>query len=154
MPHPGVHLDRYRTLARALDARFGIPGTPLRFGWDSIIGLIPGIGDAAGGILGSYGLYVATRLGAPPVVMARMLFNVALDLVLGTVPVLGDMFDLAWRSNLRNLALLERWLERPHETGRRSAALFLTLVALLAGLAAASVWLTFRLLHYLAPGVG
>jgi hypothetical protein len=145
------HLQRYQKLARSLDARFRIPGTPFRFGWDAILGLIPGVGDAAGGLLGSYGLYVATRLGAPWVVLARMLLNLALDLVIGSLPVAGDLFDFAWRGNLRNLALLERWLERPHQTRQQSVTLFLALFATLAGLGVLALWFSLwflrRLLH-------
>lgn len=145
------HLQRYRTLAQALDARFRIPGTPFRFGWDAILGLIPGAGDALGGLIGSYGLYVAIRLGAPWVVLARMLFNLALDVAIGSLPVAGDLFDFAWRGNLRNLALLDRWLDRPHETRKRSVALFVALFAVLAGLGMLalwfSLWLLRRLLH-------
>jgi hypothetical protein len=146
---PDRHLQRYRKLARALDARFRIPGTPFRFGWDAIIGLVPGAGDAAGGLVGGYGLYAAFRLGAPPVILARMLLILAVDLVGGAVPVAGDLFDFGWRGNLRNLALLERWLDRPHQTRRRSAALLLGLLATILALSVAVVWLTLRLLRRL-----
>jgi Domain of unknown function (DUF4112) len=143
------HLTRYRSLARALDARFRIPGTPVRFGWDAVLGLVPGVGDAIAGLLGGYGLYVGTKLGAPWIVLARMLLNLAVDLLVGSVPVAGDIFDVAWRGNLRNLALLERWLERPHETRSRSAALFLALFGVLAGLAGLVLWFSLWLLRAL-----
>ena len=141
------HLDRYRTLARALDARFGVPGTPFRFGWDALLGLVPGAGDAIGGLLGGYGLYVGARLGVPWIILARMLLNLAVDLVAGAVPVAGDVFDVAWRGNLRNLALLERWLEQPHETRSRSIVLLLALFGVLAGLAALALWFALWLLR-------
>jgi hypothetical protein len=147
-PHPvpaDHHLQRYRTLARALDARFRIPGTPLRFGWDAILGLVPGVGDAAGGLLGGYGLYAGFKVGAPPVILARMLLNLAVDLIGGAVPLVGDLFDFGWRGNLRNLALLERWLERPHQTRRRSRALLLGLLLTILALSAGVVWLALRL---------
>jgi Domain of unknown function (DUF4112) len=147
------HLTRYRALAQALDARFRLPGTPFRFGWDAIIGLVPGAGDTLGALAGSYGLYVAARLGAPAVILARMLLNLAIDLTIGAVPVAGDLFDFAWRSNLRNVALLERWLERPHQTRRRSTLLLLSLIAILLVLSVASTWFTFWLLRrLLLPG--
>jgi len=139
------HLHRYRKLARSLDAQFRVPGTSFRFGWDAIIGLVPGAGDAVGGLIGGYGLYAAFRLGAPPVVMARMLLNLAVDIVGGAAPLVGDLFDVGWRGNLRNLALLERWLERPHQTRRRSAALLVGLLLAILALSAGVVWLTLRL---------
>ena len=145
--HP--HLHRYRKLAHALDARFRIPGTPFRFGWDAIIGLIPGAGDAAGGLLGGYGLYTAFRVGAPPVILVRMFMNLAIDLVGGAFPLVGDLFDIGWRGNLRNLSLLERWLERPHQTRRRSMALLLGLLLTVLALSAAVPWLTLRLVRRL-----
>lgn len=147
-------LDRYRTLANALDTRFRVPFTPLRFGWDAILGLVPGAGDAIGGLLGAYGLWVATRLGAPLVVLARMLFNLAVDMIGGTVPLVGDLFDIGWRGNLRNLALLERWLERPHQTRARSIGLFVGLLGVLVGVSllalGISVWLLQALVGLLS----
>lgn len=151
MTEPSVHLERYRGLARSLDARFRIPGTSFRFGWDAILGLLPGGGDALGGLVASYGLFVATRLGAPPAVLARMVFNLVLDLTIGAIPVAGDLFDFAWRGNLRNLALLERWLERPHQTRSRSLALFVALIAVLATLGVLVVWIGLWLFRRLLP---
>lgn len=147
------HLDRYRTLANSLDARFRIPGTPFRFGWDAILGLIPGIGDAIGGLIGGYGLWVGTRLGAPWVVLARMLLNLAVDVIGGTLPLVGDLFDIGWRGNLRNLALLERWLERPHQTRSRSIGLFVGMFGVLVGVCLValgiSLWLVQAVLRLL-----
>ncbi len=149
-------LERYRRLAGQLDSRFRLPGTSIRFGWDAILGLLPGLGDAAGGLVGGYGLLVGWRLGAPPGVLLRMLLNLALDLGIGSVPLLGDLFDLAWRNNLRNVALLERWLAEPHDTARRSTTLLwglLAAVALLgAGAAAATLWALAWLFRHLAAG--
>lgn len=105
-------LHRLRSIARLLDARFGIPGTGLRFGLDSLLGLVPGLGDAATALVSLYIVAEAHRLGVRPVTLARMVWNVALDLGFGAVPVLGDLFDFIWKSNLRNIALLERDLAR------------------------------------------
>jgi hypothetical protein len=140
-------LDRYRTLANSLDARFRIPGTPFRFGWDAILGLIPGIGDAIGGLVGGYGLWVGTRLGAPLVVLARMLLNLVIDVLIGAFPVAGDLFDIAWRGNLRNLALLERWLERPHQTRSRSIGLFAGMFGVLVGVCLVALGISLWLLQ-------
>lgn len=143
-------LARYTALASAYDSRFRIPGTPIRFGWDALIGLFPGFGDVAGGLLGAYGLLVGWRLGAPTAVLTRMLFNVVVDVAGGAIPALGDLFDVAWRSNSRNAALLARWLEQPGEVRRKSLGLAVGLVAGLLLLAAAAVWLAWTMVSLLA----
>ncbi|HWA16380.1 MAG TPA: DUF4112 domain-containing protein [Gemmatimonadales bacterium] len=122
--NPGAgSLERYRRLATALDARFRIPGLGIRIGYDAILGLVPGAGDIITGILASYGLLAGYRLGAPASVLIRMLGNIALDILIGVIPVLGDFFDIGWKANLRNLALLDRWEADPRHVERRSAAL-------------------------------
>lgn len=105
-------LERLRTIARLLDARFGVPGTRFRFGLDSLLGLVPGIGDGATALVSLYILLEARRLGAGMPTLLRMGWNVALDLGLGVVPVVGDVFDLFWKSNLKNIDLLEADLAR------------------------------------------
>ena len=105
-------LARLRALARLLDARFGIPGTRFSFGADSLLGLIPGVGDAATALISLYILLEARRLGARPTTLARMGWNVALDLGLGAVPLVGDVFDLFWKANVKNIELLEADLRR------------------------------------------
>ncbi len=111
--------ERVRALARLLDAQFEVPGIGFRFGLDPLLGLIPGLGDAATTLMGGYLIYEAQRLGAPRWLMGRMLANLAVDLVVGAVPVAGDVFDAAFRANLRNARLLDEWLVR--ERARRSA---------------------------------
>lgn len=101
-------LRRLRALAWALDARWRIPGTRVRFGVDALIGLAPVVGDALMALTSLYIVYEAARLGAPDRVLARMLLNVLIEVVVGSVPVAGDLFDAAWKANLRNLELLER----------------------------------------------
>ena len=98
------HLRRYRSLAWQWDNLLRIPGTPIRLGWDALLGVIPVLGDAAGGMLGSYGIWVSWRQGAPLSVLLRMLLNVLIDTVIGAIPVLGDLFDVGWRSNSRNVS--------------------------------------------------
>lgn len=85
-----------------------MPGTNLRFGWDPIAGLVPGVGDLLTAVLSCAILIEAHRSRVPRVVQLRMLFNTALDLALGVVPVVGDVGDFVWKSNARNFALLER----------------------------------------------
>lgn len=116
-------LARVRRLATLLDAAVGIPGTRLRFGVDSLLGLIPGGGDVAGALLSGGVVLAAARLGAPPSLLLRMLGNLALDALLGTVPLAGDLFDVAWKANMRNVRLLERHLDDPEGARRGSRAL-------------------------------
>lgn len=95
-------------LSHLLDDFLRIPGTQIRFGLDGIIGLIPGIGDVLGAMASWIIILAAWLRGVPKVTLARMLANVAIETVVGTVPVLGDAFDIAWKANRRNFALLER----------------------------------------------
>ena len=110
-----------------LDAGIRIPGTSVRFGLDPILGLIPGAGDAAGAVLAGWILIEAVRLGASRATVLRIAGNVALDAGLGAVPLLGDIFDFAWKANLRNVALLERHLAVP-ERAQRADRSFVVLV--------------------------
>jgi len=130
-------LSRARALARLLDSAVKVPGTGVRFGADAILGLVPGLGDVAGAALAGYLVILAQRMGAPRAVVLRMLANVAVDTFGGTIPLVGDLFDVAYKSNTRNLALLERALERPVDAKRTSAlvvvAVLLGLVLLVAG---------------------
>lgn len=90
-----------------LDSAVAIPGTNIRVGVDSILGLIPVVGDLGGAALSGYIVLASARLGAPPSTLLRMLINVAIDTVVGSVPVFGDMFDAGWRANMKNADLLE-----------------------------------------------
>lgn len=93
-------------LAWVLDGAIPVPGTGFRFGVDSIIGLVPGVGDVVGLLLGAAILYEGVRIGAPRTLMVRMLRNSVLDAVMGVVPVVGDIADFAFKSNKRNARLL------------------------------------------------
>src|SRR6478736_552653 len=104
-------IARIDALATLLDTAFVIPGTDIRFGLDALIGLVPGIGDAITTMMSLYIVREARALGAPRHVVARMLANVAIDGFVGAVPLLGDAFDVMWRANRRNVALLRKHLE-------------------------------------------
>lgn len=126
-------------LARLLDDVVPIPGTRIRVGLDSILGLLPGGGDLLGGALSAWIILAAVRLGAPPAVVARMGANVLVDTVVGAVPVLGDIFDVAWRANRRNVDLLGSYLDAPGPVHRRSrVVLAIVLLVLLAALICAA----------------
>ena len=101
---------RLRKFAWLLDGKFGLPGTKFRFGINSILGLSPVVGDVALGAVSLYFIWEARSLGVPNAVLAKMLGNVAIEVAGGSVPILGDLFDMAFKANLRNLDLLERWL--------------------------------------------
>ena len=147
-------LIRARMVARLLDSGARIPGTTIRFGLDPILGLVPGLGDVAGAVLSGYIVLVGVRLGASRSVVLRMVANILIDTVVGSVPLLGDAFDVVWKSNNRNVALLERFLERPEETRAASRALLamvaLGLVAMAAGAFVVSVLALRALLALLA----
>jgi hypothetical protein len=93
-----------------MDRSLRIPGTSIRFGLDPILGLLPVGGDIVSALGAGYILFVAWRNGAPGGLIARMLVNVVLDTLAGSVPVLGDLFDAGWKANTRNVGLLEGWL--------------------------------------------
>ena len=105
-------LERLERLAHRMDSAFRIPGTGFRVGWDGILGLIPGIGDAAALAPALYILWRAQKLGAPPVLLGRMAAWVAADTSVGAVPVIGDIFDIGLKANRRNVALLRDHLGR------------------------------------------
>jgi hypothetical protein len=112
-PRPGElerDIERVRMVARAMDAQFEIGG--VKFGWDSIIGLVPVAGDIASALVGLYPILIAKKHNLSKVTRLRMAANFAVDLALGAVPLAGDVFDVAYKANMKNLALLEREAEK------------------------------------------
>ncbi len=109
-----ARLKRLRRLAWLIDGAFVFPGTRFRFGFNSIVGLLPVGGDVALGVVSLYIVYEAAQLGVSRPLLARMMANVALEVVGGSVPILGDLFDVVLKANLRNLAIIEQ-----HVGGRR-----------------------------------
>jgi hypothetical protein len=103
---------RLEALARLMDGAFTLPGTSIRFGLDGIIGLVPVAGDVIAGLVSSYLIWEARQLGAPRWVIARMMANTFLDTTIGAIPVVGDAFDVLFRANMKNMALLRRHLEK------------------------------------------
>ena len=118
----GAEIERLDRLARMLDAKFGIPGTRFSFGYDAIIGLIPGIGDALTLAPQAWLIWRARELGAPKSLMAKMAVNTGMDTLLGAIPLVGDLFDVAFKANLRNVRLLRDHLEREAVRSERRAA--------------------------------
>ena len=111
LPH-AERLARLDRLARLMDAAFAIPGTRIRLGADSVLGLAPGVGDMIAKIASAYILYEAYRLGVPTHKLARMGGNVLVDFVFGSVPVAGDVFDVFWRANMRNMKIVRDHIEK------------------------------------------
>ena len=114
---------RLRHIARLLDSAVVIPGLGVRIGADAILGLVPGFGDAAMGLIGAYLIYEAHRLGAPKSALMRMIANVVLDTAIGAIPFVGDIWDFFFRSNDRNMQILARHVgglavDLPYETVR------------------------------------
>lgn len=110
---PTDPLVRARVIARLLDSAVRVPGTNMRFGIDPVLGLVPGLGDLAGALCSGYIVLLGARLGAPRMVIVRMLGNVAIDTMGGSLPLVGDLFDAGFKSNNRNVVLLERSLGLP-----------------------------------------
>ena len=155
--HPGRELKTTRTDAATGDTRgarrvawllddvIRIPGTKLRFGIDPLLGLLPVGGDVAGGVLSGYIILAAARAGAPSSVLVRMGVNVLIDAVVGSVPLLGDLFDAGWKANRRNALLLQQYADAPAPVKRCSRAVvvlvLLVLALVLIGAAAVSIML-------------
>ena len=107
-----------RELVRLMDSAFKVPGTEFRIGLDPILGLLlPGAGDVLGAVPSMMLLMLAVRQGVPPVIVLRMLLNIGVDSLVGAVPLLGDLFDAGYRSNTKNLALLEAHASTPRKPG-------------------------------------
>ena len=137
-----------------MDAGIRVPGTNLRFGLDPILGLVPGLGDAAGAILAGWILVEATRLGASRATILRMAGNVAFDALVGAVPVVGDVFDFVWKANLRNVALLERHRVEPSGAARADRAFVLLVIAGVMALALGLLAFGFVLARWVVRAVG
>jgi hypothetical protein len=143
-----------RFLADLLDQRFTIPGTSIRIGLDPIISLIPGVGDLLANLTGSLILIIAAQLGIPKIILLRMGINIATNALIGIIPIFGDVLSIWFRSNVKNVQLLERYLG-----GQSNRAvvgdwvlvvlLLAGLLALLGGLVVAGLWLFKQLWNLL-----
>ena len=142
-------LDALRRYAVLLDSQFRVPGTNIRFGLDAIVGLIPGLGDISTPVFAALLLLQGVRLRLPLVVQARMVLNAAIDMALGFVPVLGDLADIGFKANLRNLALLERHSTRGVPPSRADYIFVIVCLIVLAFVALAPiVVLAWLLTHW------
>jgi hypothetical protein len=131
--------QRIGRVTRVLDELVGVPGTPIKVGLDPVIGLIPVVGDAVAAGVGAWVIAEAARFGIPRLVLGRMVLNLLLDLGIGAIPILGDVYDLFFRSNSRNLALFRRHALDPDASTRGERAFFAGLLLVIVGI----LWLAF-----------
>ena len=144
------HLDR---LAWLLDSSVRVPGTQFRIGLDGLIGLIPGFGDAAGGVVSSYIIAHAARMGAPKSTLIRMAFNVLIESLVGIIPLVGDLFDFAWKANSRNVRLLQQYSLDPRRTTHRNRVFVIILCVVLVILIVGIVWLGIVIITWLVQAL-
>ena len=124
-------VKRVQALSRLLDNAIAIPGIGYRIGLDPILGLLPGGGDLISGIISVYVVFEAARLGVPAATLGRMGFNIILEVLLGTVPMVGDFFDVVWKANAKNVRLLERHMISPRPRKKLDKLLAVVIVAVL-----------------------
>lgn len=145
--HAPPALRRARAIAYVMDRSIRIPGIGRRIGLDPLLGLIPGVGDWVGFAISLHLIWAGIRLGAPVSVLARMLGRTLVDVLIGAIPVAGDVFDAVWRANTRNLALLETHLAAPGRARRESRRTVVLLAAgsgVLMGVLAWGGWVLLR----------
>lgn len=126
-PERTIIVRRMRSLSTLLDNAIRVPGTSIELGIDPILGLIPGGGDILGGVLSIYIVFEAFKLGLPRETLITMVSNIALETITGTVPVFGDIFDVAWKANVKNVELLEDYVNSP-ELGEKADPWFVFLL--------------------------
>lgn len=117
---PEENKNTENRLAELLDSKFKIPNTNIRFGLDPIISLIPGAGDVFAGVISLYFLIQGAIHGGKAAVLGRMFINILLDVLIGSIPVLGDLFDVYWKANLRNAEILDELQQNPEKTTSES----------------------------------
>lgn len=140
-------------LSRYLDGLFRIPGTDWRFGLDSLIGLIPNVGDTVTSLASFYILFAGVRYGVPKITLLRMAFNIGIDYLVGMVPFIGDAFDFFWKSNQKNMDLIRTRATR-HGEGKTSDYIFvLGIIGVLILLLIASIVVSGILLYYIFTSI-
>ncbi len=132
-------------LAKLMDAQFRIPGTNIRFGLDGIIGLVPGAGDLTTFAVSSYMLWIIARNGASGYVIARMAVNILIDALIGSIPLIGDVFDIAFKANMRNLQLMQQHYQQGRHRGSAWKVVVPVLLILFL-IIAAIIWALYTLL--------
>lgn len=140
-----ANLKGINTLAKLMDSQFRIPGTEYRFGLDSVIGLIPGVGDLSTFAVSGYMLTLMAKNGASGFVMARMILNILIDAIIGSIPLIGDIFDLGFKANIRNMKLMQEHYQEGRHRGSSWKVIFPVLLVLFLVIAAI-IWGVYTLL--------
>ena len=135
-------LDR---LAKLMDAQFKVPGTDFRFGLDGLLGLIPGAGDLSTFAVSGYMLWIMAHNGASGYVLARMILNVLVDAIVGAIPFLGDIFDFAFKANMRNMRLMQQHYQEGRHRGSAWKVIVPVLIILFL-IIAALIWVAWKLM--------
>lgn len=141
-------LNHLRKLSRLMDSQFTGP-FGIKFGLDGLLGLIPVVGDLSTGIVSIYIILQAAQSGCRPMTLLRMGLNVILDNALVSIPILGNLADFFWRSNDRNIELLERHMQAPTQTSRQSAVLLLGILVFVLGALVLSIYVSVQLIRTL-----
>ncbi|MDX1618997.1 MAG: DUF4112 domain-containing protein [Balneolaceae bacterium] len=153
MSDPLVDREKRERFAELLDSRYRIPGTEIRIGIDPLIGLVPGVGDWIGGVVSLYFLFQAALLGGRSAVLGRMFINILLDVLIGSVPIVGEIFDVYWKANEQNAEILREIERDPEKTTSDSRfwlwSVFVQLVALVLAILLLIGWLITELLGLL-----
>ena len=136
-------------ISHVLDEWLRVPGTSIRFGLDGIVGLIPGIGDVIGGLASLVILFAGWVRGVPYITLLRMVVNIGIEVLLGTIPLLGDAFDIAWKANRRNYALIVRHLEQQRRQTWRDWVFLMLIAGTLSAIFLAPIFLILWFLEWL-----
>jgi hypothetical protein len=136
-------ISKVESMATWMDSRFTIPGTNIKFGFDALVGLIPGAGDFTTLLISGYMVTILAKNGASGFVLARMALNIAIDALLGSIPLIGDIFDVAFKANIRNVKLMrEHYVEGRHTGGAWKVAVPLLLLLVL--FVGALAWISYK----------
>ena len=135
-------------LAKLMDSQFRIPGTDIRFGLDAIIGLIPGAGDLTTFGVSGYMILVMARNGAGGLVLTRMVMNILIDAIVGAIPILGDIFDVAFKANMRNMRLMHTYY-KPGRQRKNAWVMIIPVLILIFLLIIGLIWVVYKMLIFI-----
>jgi NAD/NADP transhydrogenase beta subunit len=140
-------LKHMSSLAKLMDSQFSVPGTKMRFGLDGVLGLIPGLGDLSTFAVSGYLVFLMASNGASGFVLARMILNVLLDVTIGAIPFVGDLFDFAFKANSRNMKLMQEHYQEGRHNGSAWKVIIPVLIVLLI-VVLVIMWLAYKLAAY------